>query len=472
MSRRVAEKKAEITLCEQPVPIMDAEIPIMEKDDYIERIDRLWNLEQTKQYDTIIIYGDREHFSNVQYFTGYDPRFEETLLILERQRMPVILAGNEGIGYAGKIPYECKVILYQPFGLMGQPNDDSELLSDILRRNISHHANVGLIGWKYYHEEQFTFGHSVTDVPAYLVETLSEVVGRDSIFNATDLLMDNEYGLRHQVTAKEIVQFEAAGTKISRGVYQALKGLKEGMNEIEASSLLGFDGEPLSTHPNINFGDEHVSLGLNSPQYNSKLILGQPAGIGYGLRGSLIHKSGMYIRKTEDLPKEKQHYMEEVVKPYFLSIVKWYEMMKIGTSFGDIYDMVSKELDFYKYNIVLNPGHFIHTDEWSNSPFTKGNRGKVHSGMMVQCDYTVSLNDPYLPCHIEDGLAIGNEALQKEIERISPSCYKRIQKRKVFMKEVLQIALPEEVLPLSDLPAVCFPYMADTSVVMAMEAVE
>lgn len=469
MSRRVVEKKVEVTLCEQPVPIMIEEIPVTEKADYLERIDRLWDLKQAKQYQTVIVYGDREHFSNVQYFTGYDPRFEETLLILERNKIPVLLVGNEGIGYAGKIPYDCKVILYQPFGLMGQPNDDSELLADILRRNISHHADVGLIGWKSYHEEQFTFGHSVTDVPGYLVETLAEVVGRDSIFNAADLLMDNEYGLRHQVTAKEIVQFELAGTKISRSVYKALKGLREGMNEIEASCLLHLDGEPLCTHPNINFGDAHVSLGLNSPQYHSKLTFGEPAGIGYGLRGSLIHKSGMYIRNEEDLPKEKRHYMEEVVKPYFLSIVKWYEMMHIGVSFGDIYEMVSKELDFCKYHIMLNPGHLIHTDEWSNSPFAKGNQTKVRSGMMIQCDYTVSLNDPYLPCHVEDGLAIGNEALQKEIKELSPSCYKRIQKRREFMKDILHIALPEEVLPLSDLPAVCFPYMADTSVILAME---
>lgn len=34
----------------------------------------------------------------------------------------------------------------------------------------------------------------------------------------------------------------------SRSVYQAMKGLKSGMSEIEASRLLGLNGEPLTIH--------------------------------------------------------------------------------------------------------------------------------------------------------------------------------------------------------------------------------
>lgn len=56
-------------------------------------------MEQTAGYDFIVIYGDREHFPNIHYFTGYDPRWEESLLIVGRDRKPVLLVGNEGIGY-------------------------------------------------------------------------------------------------------------------------------------------------------------------------------------------------------------------------------------------------------------------------------------------------------------------------------------------------------------------------------------
>ena len=50
-------------------------------------------------YDALLVYGDREHSANVAYLTGYDPRFEETLLILLPEGTPRILVGVEGIGY-------------------------------------------------------------------------------------------------------------------------------------------------------------------------------------------------------------------------------------------------------------------------------------------------------------------------------------------------------------------------------------
>ena len=30
----------------------------------------------------LVVYGDREHSANITYLTGYDPRFEETMLVL------------------------------------------------------------------------------------------------------------------------------------------------------------------------------------------------------------------------------------------------------------------------------------------------------------------------------------------------------------------------------------------------------
>lgn len=79
------------------------------KEDYEGRMARLWEMPQAEGYDTIVIYGDREHFSNVDYFTGYDARWEETLLILPRHGRPGILVGNEGIGYVKKVPVEIDV---------------------------------------------------------------------------------------------------------------------------------------------------------------------------------------------------------------------------------------------------------------------------------------------------------------------------------------------------------------------------
>ena len=163
---------------------------------------------------------------------------------------------------------------------------------------------------------------------------------------------------------------------------------------------------------------------------------------------------------------EKEGYLENFLKPYFACVVRWYEMMRIGTSCGDIYDMVDDMLGFEKFGIGLNPGHLEHTDEWTNSPFKKGSTVKIRSGMVFQCDYTVTSADPQMAAHVEDGLAIADEDLREQIRQVSPTCYKRIMARKKFIREELNIDLPEEVLPMSDLTLVCNPYMADISVML------
>ena len=51
-------------------------------------------------FDALAIYGDREHAANIAYLSGYDPRFEEALLVLILDRTPHLLVGNEGWSYA------------------------------------------------------------------------------------------------------------------------------------------------------------------------------------------------------------------------------------------------------------------------------------------------------------------------------------------------------------------------------------
>ena len=44
--------------------------------------------------DCLVIYGDREHAANIHWATGFDPRFEEALLILPSEGRPVLAAGK------------------------------------------------------------------------------------------------------------------------------------------------------------------------------------------------------------------------------------------------------------------------------------------------------------------------------------------------------------------------------------------
>lgn len=468
---KIVEKQTKVTLCENPLPIQYDDFPEYTKQDYLDRIERLWKLPQAQDYDYIVIYGDREHFANVDYFTGYDVRWEETLLILQRDCIPTILVGNEGRGYVNEMVIDMNIEMYQTFSLMGTPNDErSKKLKDILLGcGMKAGSRTGLIGWKEYAKELFSPNQLLTDVPYYLVAAIAEITGTDYISNAVGLLCDCRYGLKHTVTAKEIIHFELSGTKTSRGVYNCIKHARPGMREIEAAAFLNIDGEPQNLHPTVNFGQKHVAAGIGSATYGQKLEYGMPMGIGYGLRGSLIHKAGMYIRNMDDLSENEQGYLDKFLKPYFAAVVQWYQMSRIGVTCGELYRMVDDMLGIRKFGIGLVPGHFTHTDEWTNSPFSGDSDIVLTSGRALQCDFAVGFADPFMSAHIDDGYAIADAALQKEIKALSPTAYERFMARKVFMKDVLNIKLPDEVLPLSDLPGICFPYMADTSIVLAVE---
>ena len=84
-------------------PIDHAAAPRLTGEDYQERIRRMWALKEADRYSCVIIYADREHYSNVHYFTDLDVRFEEALLVLFRDRRPIIVLGNEDMAYLSLI---------------------------------------------------------------------------------------------------------------------------------------------------------------------------------------------------------------------------------------------------------------------------------------------------------------------------------------------------------------------------------
>lgn len=88
MARRVVEEKVVLDLLENPIPINYEEVPEFTKEDYEERIGKVNRICEERGYTHLIVYGDREHFSNIHYLSGMDPRFEEALLVLAKGERP------------------------------------------------------------------------------------------------------------------------------------------------------------------------------------------------------------------------------------------------------------------------------------------------------------------------------------------------------------------------------------------------
>src|SRR6185436_3344094 len=83
-------------------------------------------------YDSFLLFADREHGAGISFLTGFDPRFEEAILVVGPDGDPAILVGNECWGMAGAAPLAMRRILFQDLSLPGQPRDRSRPLSEIL----------------------------------------------------------------------------------------------------------------------------------------------------------------------------------------------------------------------------------------------------------------------------------------------------------------------------------------------------
>ncbi len=140
---------------------------------------------ERRGYQRLLIYADREHSANISFLTGFDPRFEEALLIVGRDGEPAVLVGNENWGTAGAAPLPMRRHMFQDFSLPSQPRDRSRALDDILaEEGIAGGGRVGLVGWKDVLDER------ASDVPAYIVDVVRGLAGADNVANATGLLID------------------------------------------------------------------------------------------------------------------------------------------------------------------------------------------------------------------------------------------------------------------------------------------
>ena len=115
------------------------------------RLERRRERADARGYDRLVVYADREHSANLAYLTGFDPRFEEALLVVGPDGEPAILVGNECFGMAGAAPLPMRRHLFQDLSLPSQPRDRSRPLAEILAaEGIGPGGRVGVVGWKTY----------------------------------------------------------------------------------------------------------------------------------------------------------------------------------------------------------------------------------------------------------------------------------------------------------------------------------
>lgn len=429
---------------------------------YAERLERLRERAEAAGHEVIIVWADREHSANLAYLTGFDPRFEEAILVAGPGVDPALLVGNECHALAGVAPLPMRPVLHQELSLPGQPRDRSRPLHDVLAaEGIGVGSRVGVVGWKTYGDDERL------DAPAYLVDALRSLVGEHgTVANATGLLIDAADGLRVVNEVEELARLEWAASHTSSGVLSLLRGIEPGMTEREAVRLLGWNGWPLSCHLMLTAGPR-ARYGLLSPG-DRPIRRGDPFTVAFGIWGALNCRAGFVAAGPEDLSSEARDYVERLVAPYFGAVAEWYAALRVGQIGGALQEIIDRRLGDPFFGIFLNPGHQIHLDEWVNSPIWPGSTVELRSGMALQVDIIPATGTPYFTTNIEDGIGLADASLREELASRFPDAWRRIQARRTFMTEVLGIELHADVLPFSNIPGFLPPYLLRPDHAMVM----
>ena len=193
---------AEISLPDFGMPETE---PLLPTTIFAERLAQLRSAMATRGYDYLVVWADREHSANLAYLSGFDPRFEEAVLVVGASGDPAVLVGNECARMAAAASLPMRLVTFQDLSLPGQPRDASASLPAIMQdEGIWSGSRVGVVGWKTYATRD------TIEAPAFLIDALRQATPSGLVENATGLLIDPADGLRVVNEVHQLAAFEWA----------------------------------------------------------------------------------------------------------------------------------------------------------------------------------------------------------------------------------------------------------------------
>jgi Xaa-Pro aminopeptidase len=412
-------------------------------------------------YDVIVVYADREHAANLHWLTGFDPRFEEAVLVVTPGDA-LLLAGNECLAYTAISPLVqagvVRVGHCASLSLPSQPRGGRRLV-DWLADMLALDDRVGTVGWKWFGADEVDDPATALDIPVFLADPLRKLAAR--VENATDLMMHPAHGLRSRVDAAEIARLEFANHMAAAALKRMVFGLREGMTDFQAYEAARVGGLPLGCHSTFAIGD---APGLCGPS-GKHLTLGQPVGFNICHWGANICRAGWLARSAADLPVAAQDYVEAFVVPYVQAMSDWCSMMRPGVSGGYVWKHMMTALPVERFGVTLNPGHLIGVDEWVSSPIREGSTDALASGMAMQMD-VIPEHPVYGSTRMEDGYVIADATLRDDLAQRFPNVARRCEARGRFLREVIGMEVPESLLPLADTCGIVAPFLFDPAQVV------
>lgn len=401
--------------------------------------------------DWLAVYADREHIGNIEFLTGFEPRFEEAFLLLGPKGRRFLVTGNESESYApiARLP-GIEVIVSQSLSLMAQDRSQYPRLADRLREiGLKAGDSVGLVGWKYLEPFEDDEPAAAFYVPAVYVQMFKRVVGPSaSLRDATSVLMHSETGLRAVIDADQIAAYEWAAARVSSAVWKVVSGVREGDDEFTAAGRMAYQGDPLNVHTMLaTAGPGETLIGLRSAT-GRRIAKGDGISTAIGVWGALSARAGLVDTGNDAFLR--------MASDYFRGLLSWYEAADISVTGGALHEAVIAKLAEGGLRSALNPGHLTGHEEWMHSPVRPGSTERLRSGMPFQVDVIPVPQPAGWALNCEDPVTFADKALRDEIKAKHPACFARIEARRAFMRDALGVAVKDSILPLSSTP-LCLP---------------
>lgn len=432
-----------------PVALSDATI--------LERKNKLLARMSDAGYDALVIYADKEHGANFEYLTGFIPRFEEGLLILNRSGQASLILGNENLKMANHCRIPAALHHCAFFSLPNQPMAQEQPLEALFSAaELGDKTKIGVVGWKMF-TSSTADNRKIFDLPWFIVEALKNSLADNAVLeNAAHLFISGENGARTTNNANEIAHYEYGANLASCCTLAAMNAVEPGLRESELGALLAAEGQ-YHTVVTIAAAGQRFEKANLYPSYK-QIEAGQPLSMTTALKGGLSSRSGFVISDESQLPQRQHDYLDRVVKPYFATVASWLEAIRIGMPGGELYHLVETVLEQKKYGWHLNPGHLGADEEWMSSPVYANSAETLKSGMIVQIDIIPSVPG-YSGTSCEECIALADGALQAQIQRDYPELWQRISTRRHYIINTLGIDLSDEVIPLSNTVAYLRPFL-------------
>lgn len=418
----------------------------------------------TSGADWLVVYGDREHFANMSFLTGFEPRFEEALLLLGPANVKVIITGNENQSYTPISPLrDIQTLLCQSLSLMGQDRTQKPNLANVLRdAGVGAGARIGLVGWKYLETVEWDLDRPSFFVPSYIVDSLSLVTGTaGNISDATRVLMHPTEGLRAVVDVDQIAEAEWAAGRSAAAVWRIISGFALGDNELMIASRMGYAGEPMNCHPML------ATSGASAPVVGLRSPTARVPAHGDGITSAVSYWGGLTARAG--LIRERDDAFLKVSMDYFAGLLAWYETADIGVEGGAVHEAVVSTLARGNLKSALNPGHLTGHDEWMHSPIRPDSCERIVSGMPFQIDIIPAPMPNGWALNCEDPVTFADEMLRAEIRGKYPEIFARFEARRTFVRETLGVDVKDNILLLSAIPLCLPPFWLNSNMLIAKD---